>query len=314
MAASACADDPRLGAQLLHRQGDPGQQSAAAETDDDGLHLGALLDDLQAAGALSRNDIRVIKGWMKTAPVCAAYACALTIASSSVAPNCSTVAVSAGRVELGHGCADGHIDLGRDPELLARQRDALGVVARARRHNPTGLLLLRQSRDARERPRILKDPARLRVLALEQDGRAQPLRQHARMQHRRRPHEAAQLVAGGEDIGIRHGRGVHAVKLDARRRGPGSAGEGFRAGDRDLDRLAVGRQIARRVADLLAIDRGAQGRILREHLNGPVGDLARAEQEGLSSPNNSTVTTIPGSTTPSSGGGCRRRQPSGAVA
>lgn len=56
------ADDLAGGLQLLDGQRHAGDQTAAADGDHDLLHFGKLLQDLQTDGALTGNDIGIVKG------------------------------------------------------------------------------------------------------------------------------------------------------------------------------------------------------------------------------------------------------------
>ena len=55
-------DDLRVGPQRANRDGRTREQSAAAGAHDDGPHVGALLNDLQAKGALPGDDVGVVEG------------------------------------------------------------------------------------------------------------------------------------------------------------------------------------------------------------------------------------------------------------
>ena len=55
------ADHPDVGRQRLDRDRDAGEQPAAAGADDDGAHVRALLEDLQADRALPGDDVGVVE-------------------------------------------------------------------------------------------------------------------------------------------------------------------------------------------------------------------------------------------------------------
>src|ERR1019366_6537092 len=55
-------DDPHAGPRGLDSCRDAGQPPATSGADHDGRDLGALLQDLQAAGSLTRDDVGVVEG------------------------------------------------------------------------------------------------------------------------------------------------------------------------------------------------------------------------------------------------------------
>src|SRR5690606_12134963 len=81
----------------------------------------------------------------------------------------------------------------------------------------------------------------------------------------------------------RCGAGVHRVTRESGDQGGGSGRVGLRLEDLDLDRLAGGGEVGARLADCLAVDRLAHGGLLRVDVERlvAVGDLPRAEEEGL---------------------------------
>jgi len=61
----ACPDldgqDLRLGPGRLHGEGHSGDEPPSAHGDDDGVHVGKLIQDLQPDGPLARDDVRIVK-------------------------------------------------------------------------------------------------------------------------------------------------------------------------------------------------------------------------------------------------------------
>jgi hypothetical protein len=78
-----------------------------------------------------------------------------------------------------------HHDDGAEPELAGGVRDALGMIACACGDDAPGALVSRQVRDAVVRAPQLEAEDRLLILALEQDGVAQPSREPPRRVERR---------------------------------------------------------------------------------------------------------------------------------
>ena len=198
------ADDPDLGAQRLHRDRDAGQQSAAAGRHQHGLHVGRLLDDLQADGALSGHDVEVVErvdedraGLRLVGPR------GLEGVLEVAALEDHLGAVPPRGLLLGDRRALGHEHGGVDAEQLGRQRDALRMVAGRRRHHAAGALLLREPRDPGVGAAGLERAGALEVLALEVDRAADQRRQPPRLLHRRLDRDSPEQLPGRLDVGER---------------------------------------------------------------------------------------------------------------
>ena len=124
------ADDLAVGLQALDGEGDAADQAAAADGADHLLHVGELLQNLQADGALAGNDVGVVEGMGEGVAVELGQAVGLP---GSVVIHAGDQdhfrAVALGGLHLADGGAGGHADDGLDAQLGGGQGDALGVVA-----------------------------------------------------------------------------------------------------------------------------------------------------------------------------------------
>ena len=112
------ADDLAGGLQLLDGQRHAGDQTAAADGDHDLLHFGKLLQDLQTDGALTGNDIGIVKGMREGVAVLLGKTLGLPGGIIIDTGNQNYLgAIAAGGLHLGDGCALGHTDHGLDAQL-----------------------------------------------------------------------------------------------------------------------------------------------------------------------------------------------------
>lgn len=163
-------DDPYVRPQRLHGDRDTGRETAAADPDEDGPHLRALLQDLQADGALARDDVAVVEGVDEHR----AGAVRVLLGGQEGLVDDLPVQAHVGAVLLGRGHLrqwrpDRHEHRRVDPEEGGGQCHALRVVARARGDDAGGPLLGAQAGDAYVGAAELEGAGALEVLALEVD-------------------------------------------------------------------------------------------------------------------------------------------------
>ncbi len=199
------ADDPHGGVEALHRHGDPRCQAPAADRDQDGPGLRALLDDLQAEGPLARHDVGVVERVDEDAsgPRRDAQRLVERVLDRRAVQH-HRRAVTAGRLHLRQRCPLRHHHGGGGAQQARGERHALRVVARARRHHAAGPLGSRQPGDPHIGPAYLERPGALQVLALEVDRAADLLREHPRIQQRGRRDHLTQQLTGGDHVVGRH--------------------------------------------------------------------------------------------------------------
>ncbi len=186
---------------------------------------------------------------MKVAPVLAARSRAAACASSKVEPwSAICGAVADRRLHLGHRRVDGHEDRRLHAERARRERDALRVVAGARRDDAAGALVGAERRDAVVGAADLEGAGALEVLGLHQHLGADPLGQEARREDRRAGGDALD-GRGGRADGVEVGHAGSPVTCPLvrrpaarRRRGRGRSRRrrGGRAGGRRARRRSAG--------------------------------------------------------------------------
>jgi hypothetical protein len=160
-----------------------------------------LLEDLQAAGALPGDDVRMVERVDQHRP---GRGRELVRRDEALVHRGSDELdlrpICLGGGDLGHRRPVRHVDLGVDAQQLRGERHALGVVPGARRDDPACLLGVREAGHARVGAADLERPSPLKVLALEEDLGAHLLRQGPRVLERRRAHHAGQEPFGGPDV------------------------------------------------------------------------------------------------------------------
>ena len=164
--------------------------------------LGALLEDLQAAGRLAHHDVLVVEGVHQHRPGLVGPGPGLhqgLVDGGAVEADLG--AVAAGGLLLHDRGAVGHVDDRADAEHLRGQRDALGVVAGAGGHDAAGPFLGAEARHAHVGAADLEGAGALEVLGLEEDRSAGDLGEPARLLHRRVDGHVAQQVGGRLDLG-----------------------------------------------------------------------------------------------------------------
>ena len=126
------ADDLDVGAHGFDRHRHTADQSAAADGDDDLLHIGHLIQNLQPDGSLTGDDVGIVEGMGEGIALFPGKALRFpggVVIDSRHQDDLGAVAPC--RLHLQDGCALRHADDGLDPQTGGRQGDALGVVAGA---------------------------------------------------------------------------------------------------------------------------------------------------------------------------------------
>ena len=173
-------DDAHVGTQRLDRDGDAGEQPAAAGAHHHGLDVGHLLEDLQAGGARPGNDVLVVEGVHEDrAGLVAERLRGHERLVDDVPVEAHLGAVRACRLDLGDWRALRHEHRCPDAEQRGRERDPLRVVAGAGRDDTARGFVGGQPGQAGVGAADLERPRALQVLALEPDRPADPFRERA---------------------------------------------------------------------------------------------------------------------------------------
>ena len=122
-------DHADVGAQRLDRDRHAGQQAAPAGGHQHGLHLGHLLEDLQAHGALPGDDVGVVERVDEDGTGLLGERLRGGQHVLEVPAEAHLRAVARGGRDLGDRRPVGHEHGGAGAEHLRGERDALGVVA-----------------------------------------------------------------------------------------------------------------------------------------------------------------------------------------
>ena len=134
-----------IGVQTLDGKGHAGDQAAAADGDNDGVHVLDLLGQLQSNGALPGNHVGVVKGVDEgialLVPQFQRPAVGVVV---DALHQTDFRAVAAGGLHLGDGGPVGQADDGLDAVALGGQCHTLGVVSGGTGDDAPRLLLLRQ--------------------------------------------------------------------------------------------------------------------------------------------------------------------------
>ena len=184
-------DDAHVGSPGLDCCRNAGAQSAAADIDEDGLDLGALLKDLQAAGPRPGDDVDVVERMDQDSTGLSLKLLCPHEAFVDAGPELFDVGtIRTSGHQLGYRGSQRH-EYGRlDTEHLSRECHTLSVVSGAGRHHTAGLLLIAEARHARVRAADLERSSTLEVLALEVDVTPHSVGQRL-----------AELQGGGPDDG-----------------------------------------------------------------------------------------------------------------
>ena len=131
--------------QLLDGECHAGDQSAAADGDDNFINVCHLIQDLQTDGALSGNDVFVVEGVDKGVVVFLLEFHSLVVGVViDTLDHADLCAVALGRLYLGDRCAVRQADERFHVVLCRSQRYALGMVAGRAGDNATSLFFVRQ--------------------------------------------------------------------------------------------------------------------------------------------------------------------------
>ena len=170
------ADDLHVGPQELDKSRDAGSETAAADGNEDRLDRpGVLLQDLHPDRALARDDVRIVIGrHIGEAALLAERLGMLGGLVEIVADDDGIAAACPHARHLDARCRARHHDGGDDAELLAREGDALRVVAGRGRDDAALQRLARQARHLVVGAADLEGEDRLQVLALQQHAIVQP--------------------------------------------------------------------------------------------------------------------------------------------
>jgi soluble lytic murein transglycosylase-like protein len=148
---------------------DPGQESAAADRDNDGVELGQILREFQPDRAVAGHD-RVVLDRVDEEPLGAVEPRLDDRLPPALVRHLDDAAAEPpDRVQLGLRRVVGHDDRRRHPELPRRPRDALRHVSGARCHDPARDRLASRGPDRVDGAADLERADRLQVLELEPD-------------------------------------------------------------------------------------------------------------------------------------------------
>jgi hypothetical protein len=192
----------------LDRGRDARDEAAAADGDDHGVDLGALLDDFQAQGALSGHHRRVVEG-VDVGQSLLAFDLVGALGGGVVvdAVEDDVAAVGVGRLYLRDGGVLRHDDGGVDARPRGRERHPLGVVAGAGGHDAGRPALVAQPGYLVGRAAELERARPLEVLQFQVDVGTRPRRVGGRVLQRGLPGGLGDPVPGGENVGeFEHGR------------------------------------------------------------------------------------------------------------
>ena len=142
------ADDVDVGAPALRRDGDAGHEPAATDRHDDRVDVGNGVEDLQADGALARDDLRRRRTRARSvAPLSAAASSRRRERAGEVGAGEHHLGlVDLGARDLRERRVGGHHDRRRDPEPVRVVGEALRVVAGRRGDDARGPRRVRERR------------------------------------------------------------------------------------------------------------------------------------------------------------------------
>ena len=164
------AVDLACGVQALDRTGDTRDEPATAHGDDHGLGMLELVHDLQADGALSRDDVLVVIGMHEGGARLLLQAHGLVVCVIVDAGDEAHLRSQApGVLHLHDGGTVGHADHGPHAQAGGGQRHALGMVAGAAGDDAQGELLLGELVDLEVGASQLERARHLEVLGLEEE-------------------------------------------------------------------------------------------------------------------------------------------------
>jgi hypothetical protein len=176
------ADDPDLWVEPFDIGGDPGDESAAADRDEDGVRrLRMLAQDLHADGALTGDDVRVVEGMNEGQTLLGHQLARMGIGFIiGIAVQHHLAAVGAHRTDLDRRRSTRHDDGRLESEPAGAERHALRMITSAGRDHATRTRLGIEMDQLVVGPAQFEGEHRLQVLAFEQHGIAQAGRESRR--------------------------------------------------------------------------------------------------------------------------------------
>ena len=164
------ADDRDVGVEQLGQGGHASGQAAAADGDQDHIHVGEVLKDLVCDGALAGGYPKIVEGVDIGQPLLLSQLGGLLGGLvEHLAVENDPCAVVLGVVDLHQGGGGGHHDGGGDPRRLGGIGQPLGVVAGGGGDEAPGFLLLAEGADLIVGPADLIGAGDLHIFRLEID-------------------------------------------------------------------------------------------------------------------------------------------------
>jgi hypothetical protein len=194
------ADDADSRTQLCKRERDARGEPSTAHGEDNRLHLGQLLVELEPDRPLAGDDPLVVEGMNGGGASLHPLERRRLRLVEALACEHDLGAVASRRVHLRHRRLGRHEDRGVDSGLTRRPRDGLPVVAGARRDDACRALGCRQARDRRHGAPDLERAGPLQVLGLEKHTAAGSPAQGLGRRHGSLPSNAREELAGGPDV------------------------------------------------------------------------------------------------------------------
>ena len=183
------ADDFHLWSQRPQREPDARREAAAADRNDDRLHLGQLLDELEADRPLAGDHVEVLERMHeRRAGLLHVGDCRRDRVLERRSGQLGARAVVARRLDLRHRRLRGHEDRGLDPGLARGPRDRLAVVAGTGRDDARLALGLAQRSDLVDGAANLERARALERLGLQVHGAARHAAEGLRGVERRHAH------------------------------------------------------------------------------------------------------------------------------
>ena len=172
-------------AEMMCRQGGTGDQTAAADRNEQAVEIRIFLKQLDAGRTLSEDHIDIVGGMQKRRSTLLHQSSRLvfSILRSRFTAD-DLPAVGPGRVYFNLRGGRGHGDAGRHARVSSGQRDRLGeITGRMRDHAPR-FLVVRQASDRVAGPTNLERTGSLEILAFEEQRGSDFRIERTRCQHR----------------------------------------------------------------------------------------------------------------------------------
>ena len=235
------ADDLGVRLQRLDGDGDAGDEAAAADRHDDRVEVGTVGDDLEADGALSGDDARVVVGMdERRAGARRRFRRRSCWQSASVSPSDDHLgAEPAGGGDLHERRRLRHDDGRRNAEPLGVVGDGLGVVAGRHGDDAARAFVRRQRQQLDQRAALLERGGRLQILVFDPDvGAGQPDRRGAGRNGVRMT--APAIWSAAARMSARVGRPMRQRRWSSRPACPALSGQQFGDERREIGEDAVG--------------------------------------------------------------------------